>query len=443
MDSNLSKHSNKKKIADELFLKLLEEYPDNLEHHCSALGNKIDDLLKKPSSDTKMRGLPSNMKNIQDIYNDERRLVKILKVLSEVSPEIHSNYYAVTPSIAGLYKALNIPYQNPKKSSCNTSVMESYSIFHTPADLIQYNIEKSKQKFNKSLQIIKRLESLKQQEHEKAETLIMKSKEREKKILENINKKEEDYEKITNGWNDQRTKILMKKKEIQKDLNKQFHEYGIRLEKRMDKLSLSNQNKVKEMCAKQHEKMKKRINDDYSKIANDEQKIKAQALEINEMMQEFQIKIEKSILSYEDTVKKRIENARENNIKVEQRFSQSLTDYNKRVEENLKKVISKSLISEEKRAKKRENFKKYSDGIRNSVKTSFLRNSQGIDSLNQKETLRIKQIENRVSKKTKIFDGIKSKFEEAIREKRQKNLNRFEDHTIKYSKALETQVTII
>ena len=343
-----------------------------------------------------------------------------------------------------LFKGLNIPINNCNILSENSSIIiEPSSIFHKPADVIQYNIERAKQKFDKSVQIIGRIENLKVEEKKKAENMIKKTQEREKKLLEKITKREEEHEKFTMNTNEQRYKILQKKKEIVHDLDNQLFDYGIKLSKRMEKLSIANQEKLREMVSMQHEKIKKRINDDYSKITNDVNKSRIEEGEIRKMIDDLHLRIEKRIFSYEDNVKKRISNARENNIKVDIIFSKSLIEHHKKTEEKIKKIVAKSIASDEKRKKKEENFKKYSVDVRNSVISSFVRNNKGIDNLNERELKRIEQIEQRVTQKSKIFNNIKSKFEEAFREKKQRNSNRFEGHNIKYAKALENQVKFI
>ena len=438
----LTRHAFKKKLGDKLFLRLLEEYPEDLNQQCLNLGCTIEDLKPRSPSGFKEKGIPTDSKNIRQMHSEERRLAKLIKAAGELASDIESKIYLVTSSMGELFKGLNISYSTTKKSSVYSYVIqEPSSIFHKPSDVIQYNIERAKQKFHKSVEIIKRIEGLKAEEKKKTENMIKKSQEREKKLIEELSKREEEHEKLSSTLNEQRHKILQKKKEIEYNLDKQFYHYGLKLDKRMEKLSEINQKKVKDMMNKQHEKMKKKIQD-CSKNSDNESQIKAQENEISKLMQELQEKIEKRILSYEDIVKQKIFNARANNIKVERIFSQSLTDYNKRTEESLKKVIHKSIVSEEKRVKKQERFKKNANELRNSARLSFMRNSKGIESLNEQEMKRVQQIEKRVYEKSKIFNTIKSKFEDAIKQKKQKNTDRFEGHNIKYSKALESQARL-
>ena len=346
--------------------------------------------------------------------------------------------------MADLLKGLNISVFDCRKSSMHSSVILEYSsIFHKPSDLIQYNIERAKQKFNKSVEIINRIEALKTEEKKKAENMIRKSKEREKKMMEEMNKRQEEHEKATLSLQEQRRKILLKKREIEHDLDKQFFEYGVKLEGRMHKLSLMNQRKLREMVEKQRETVKKRIQDDYGKITNAEYQLRIQEGEIREIISSLHSRIEKRIITYEDNVKNRVSNARENNIRVDRIFSKSLTDYNKKTEERLKRAIEKSIVSEEKKGKKQEKFRKYSDDMRNSVRSSSMRTNKLIDNIHEIENRRIQKIEQRSSSKTKIYNDIKSQLAKESREKIQKSINRFEDHSVKYSKALESQVSHI
>ena len=157
----------------------------------------------------------------------------------------------------------------------NSSVInDSSSIFRKPGDLIQYNMERAKQKFNKSVQIIKRLQIIKIEEKKKTEDLIKKTQEREKKLLEEMNKRGAEHEKFTMNTNEQRKKILRKKKEITQELDKQMLEYGLKLNERMDKLSIVNQQKLRDMLSSQHEKFKKQIKDYYNQTTNNINKLK-------------------------------------------------------------------------------------------------------------------------------------------------------------------------
>ena len=346
--------------------------------------------------------------------------------------------------MADLLKGLNIPVFDCRKSTEHSSaILESSSIFHKPIDLIQYNIERARQKFNKSVEVIKRIEGLKTEEKKRTESLIRKSQEREKKLMEDMNKKEEEHGKAALGLQEQRRKILLKKREIENNLDRQFFEYGAKLEKRMHKLSLMNQRKLREEVEKQRETVKKRVMDDYGKITNAENQLRIQESEIREIISNLNSRIEKRIITYEDNVKNRVSNVRENNIRVDRVFSKSMTDYNKKTEERLKQAIEKSIVSEEKKVKKQEKFRKYSDDVRNSVRSSFMRTNKMIDNIHDIENKRIQKIEQRCNSKSKIYNNIKSQFAKEFQEKIQKNTNRFEDHNVKYSKALESQVSFI
>lgn len=442
METSSRRHAFKKRLGDKLLYKLQTMYPDEFKEQCFKLEYDINDLALKEAADFLEKGMPSDMSNMRYVHYEERRQAKILKIASEMVEFIGSKFYSATPSMEDLLKGLNISNSHRNPSGRSSVILESSSIFHKPADLIQYNVERAKQKFNKSLEIIKRLEGIKAEEKKKTENIIRRSQEREKKTLNNLNKIEEEHGKQTLSVQEQRKKILQKKRDIESNLDSQFIDYGMRLERRMNKLSVINQRRLREMVAKQRENIKKRVNDDYSKITNDEHRLQIQENEIKEMIGNLHQRIEQRIASYEDNVRTKVISARENNSRVDKIFSQSLTDYNKKTEERLQKVIAKSLASEQKRNKKQEKFNKYSSEVRNSVRSSFMRTNKGIEEVNQLENKRIQQIEQRVSSKTKIYNDIKSKFQREFKEKRQKNYNKYEDHTAKYSKALESQARL-
>jgi hypothetical protein len=317
--------------------------------------------------------------------------------------------------------------------------MEYSSIFKKPADVMQYNIERARQKFNKSVEVIRKLESIRADEKKRAESKVRKSEERDKKLREEFSKRSFEHSKQTLSTVEYRQKILQKKKEIVSQLDRDFQAYGNNLNKRMQKLSIAHQKKLKELVEKQFQKMKSRIHSDYSKVIQDEVQLKLQAKEIEKSMEELDQRINSRLRSYESNVKQRISNAREKNHHVERIFSKSLSDYHKKSEEKLVKAIRKSLVGEEKRCKKQEQYSKYANDMKASVQKSFMRNSRGLEGLSEVEIQRIKNIENRVSNKAKIFNELKNKFEVAIREKKQKNSSRYENHGIQYSRALESQ----
>lgn len=346
----------------------------------------------------------------------------------------------MSASFAQLFASLNQLVTNDFRSSQNSSVMIEYSsIFKKPSDVMQYSVEKARQKFNKSVEVIRRLESIKAEDKRRAESKVRRSEEREYKLKQEFSKRSVEHSKHTLSTVEYRQKILEKKKQMTQKLDQEFHNYGTQLNKRMHKLSKANQSKLKEIVQKQYEKMKSRIHSDYSKVIQDEVQLKLQAKEIESSMQELENRISSRLRSYESNIKQRVSNAREKNERVTRIFSKSLSDYHKKSEERLVKVIRKSLIGDEKKSKKQENYSKYSNDLKTSAQKSFMRNSKGLEGLSDLEIQRIRNIENRVSNKTKIFNELKNKFEVAIREKKQKNSNRFESHGVQYSKALESQ----
>lgn len=306
--------------------------------------------------------------------------------------------------------------------------------------MIQYNINRARQKFNKSVEIINRIENLKAEEKRRTESVIKKNQERDKKMLEEFNKREIEHDKQTLNTIEYRQKILQKKKENMEQLDKQFLEYGKQLEQRMMLLSEANKKKLKELVQKQHRDMKLRIQKDYSRGVQNSLNVKMQDREVEKSMEELENRISKRLRSYENNVRQRVSNARDNNHKVEKVFSKSLIDYNKKSDDSLIKVIRKSLISQDKRSRKQENFNKYSSNLRTSAEKSFMRNSRGLSGNTDMENERLRNIERRATYKTKIFDDLKSKFEVAIREKKQKNSSRFLNHSTQYSRALESQL---
>ena len=438
MDSPITKHTIKRTQADKLLDHLNETYPDDLVSCCSHFRIQLSELIPSDLLSFVKKGTPSSTSSYRFIHHEERRLAKILKVASELSRSIERNLNIVTPSLTSLYKSLEIPTNSTK--SVNSSVMiENLSVFHKPEDLIQYNIEKTKKKFNKSVQVIKRLEFIKAEEKRKADELIRKVLEKDKKILENLSKRDKIIGKHNNSLEDYRNKILQRKKKINEEIEDKFEKFGNKLKNRLETLSLDNQKKLMQQMKQLQEKIRKKVDDEYLKMNQINSVGKAQFKEVENSVQEVEDKIRKRIEKYEENVQRKILNAKENNEKVEKVFSKSLEDSNRKNKETLIKAVEKSFELEHKRMKKLEKFQKYSNTMKNTVLSSFARTYKGIEGLNQSEIKRIEKIENRVNEKNKIFQEIKNNFDEAIKAKKQKNYNRFENHNIKYSTALENK----
>lgn len=441
MELDSIKHSLKRKLADELLQKLLSVYEENFQVFCLQLGFPVKDLQPKPYESFSEKGTPSTAKNYRFIHYEERRIAKILKAATEFYNPINNNLQSASPSLLSLLKALHLPIMfGTNFNASSTMSMEPSISFKNHSEFLQQNIERSKQKFNKSLQVIKRLEFLKAEEVRKTEELMRKSAEREKKLILELNKRDEKMGKAKNNVYEQRNRILKKRKDIENEIDKQAFAFASKLEERMGKLGEINKKRLKDMVGKQQQKIKKRVSEDCSKSFVDEMQYRQQDSEIKGHIQDLQEKTEKKITNYEDSVQKKINSARENNIKVEKVFTQSIIDSNKREEEKLKKIIEKSILTEEKRSKREEKYRKVSDVVRKSMNSSFARNNKFVENLNNLESKRIQQIENRECLKTQTFYELKDKFEKNNQLKREKNISRFEVHGIKYSEALEHQV---
>ena len=437
MDSPITKHTFKRAQADKLLDYFNEIYPEDLVSCCSHFGIQLSELVPADLATFDKKGTPSGTSTHRLVHHEERRLAKILKIASELSKSLERNPKIVTPSLTSLYKSLEIPTAT---NSVNSSlIIENFSVFHKPDDLIQYTTEKTKRKFNKSVEVIKRLESIKAEEKRKADELVKKVEEKDKKIMQNLNKRDEMMGKHNNSLEDYRNKILQKKKKINFDIEQKFQNFGNKLKNRLENLSQDHQRKLVQLMKQQQDKIKKKVDDEYLKMTQFHSVNKAQFIEVENSVQEVEDKIRKRLEKYEENIQRRIMNAKENNEKVDKIFSKSIEDSNRKNEEKLAKLVEKSFELEHKRMKKQEKFQKYSNTMKNTVMSSFFRTSKGIEGLNQNEVKRIEKIENRVNEKNKIFNEIKNRFEENMKVKKQKNSNRFVHHSLNYSNALENK----
>lgn len=442
MDIEDNKDANiDKTVVNKLLKKLTSLFYDELKTSCDAAGYHITDLLPKSKEFFHEKGSPSEVENIRFLHFEENRIAKILKISTDIASNPENHLYR-SQSTVSLMKQLKIPISIQPRTSraASMSNSEPYKTFHKPQDLIQYNYEKEKEKYEKSLNMIEKISSLKEQERKKNELKIKMMEERERKLRADKQKREEEHEKNKEQKIEKRKQILNKKYHIENNINEQCIEIGNQLELRMRQLSEREKKILRDKLRRKQEKIKEWINNDFKKIIMDEMKIKQEEEKAEEMIKDLQVKIEKRVKTYEKNVKKKIQSAHSHSVKVEKRFSESVKDDSYKQEEKLKKIINKTIKCEEKKDKKSGKFQENSEKLKVIIEKSFDRQLRGVRDVTEAEVRRLEEIEERDSKKMKTVNVIKSKIEKLYEEKKYKNDTRERNHSAKYNKTQENFV---
>eukprot|EP00358_Blepharisma_japonicum_P004188 CAMPEP_0202951822 /NCGR_PEP_ID=MMETSP1395-20130829/33822_1 /ASSEMBLY_ACC=CAM_ASM_000871 /TAXON_ID=5961 /ORGANISM="Blepharisma japonicum, Strain Stock R1072" /LENGTH=182 /DNA_ID=CAMNT_0049660039 /DNA_START=341 /DNA_END=886 /DNA_ORIENTATION=- len=173
-----------------------------------------------------------------------------------------------------------------------------------------------------------------------------------------------------------------------------------------------------------HEEIKKKIEQDFDKIVMSEERFISESEEVEKLMKELEEKIDRRIEKYGKIVKMRIQSAREHAEKVGYIMNLSQIEELKRQEENLKKAIAKSLTLSDKKEKK-ENYAKETVGkTKKMIEKSFNRRTKSLNEKYEEENERIKNIEQRDSRKTKSQLKIQRDVKILRKEKIKKNIEK-------------------
>lgn len=442
MDSEQSKEVNvDKTLVNKLLKKLTNLFYDELKTVCDLAGYHIADLMPKPKESFVEKGSPSDVESLRFLHYEENRIAKIMKISSDiaVNPESHLHK---SPSTILLMKQLNLNVVAQKIGSRTASLNngEAHKSFHRPQDIIQYNYEREKEKYHRSLKMIEKISGIKEEALRRKQEKIKRIEDRDKKLQADKMKKDEEHEKYTQMQNEKRKNILQKKYQIEENIKKQCCDIGILLEKRMNQLSEKDKKVLREKIRRNQEKIRERINNDFQKSVMDEIRIKDEEKEVEKMMQELQVKIESRVRQYESNVKKRVQTARCHSVKVEQRFTQNLIEENQKQEEKLKKMIDKTMKSEEKKDKKATLSKENAEKMKTEIEKSFDRHNRGVKDINEAEIKRLEDIEQRENDKRKSFNIIKSQIKVLYLEKKHQNSYRERKQSAKYSRTQENYV---
>ena len=443
MDSEDTKDTKPDKVlVNKLLKKLTTHFYDDLKRLCDIAGYHLVDLMPKPKDNFAEKGSPSEIENIRFLHHEENRVAKIIKIATDLATSPDNNLYRSQTTL-NLMKQLGIVKASPRKNSRTSSVSggDYYRTFTKPKEVIQFNYEKEKEKYNKSLHMIEKISTIKEEAQRKVELKLKGFAEREKKLLAERQKKEEEHEKHTHLQVERRKQILNKKYQIEDSINRQCVEIGQLLEQRMNQLTEKDKKILREKMKKKQEKIKTRINDDFQKIIMDEKKIKEEEKTVEVMMKELQQKIESRLRQYEHNVKKRIQTARSHSEKVDQKFSQCIKEDTEKQDEKLKKIVYKSKLCEEKKEKKINLAQENSEKLKTDIEKCFDRQNKGIQDINYAEVKRQEEIEQRELEKRKTFNVIKSQIEKIYEDKRYNNSKKERTHSATYNHNQELHVT--
>ena len=433
-----------KALVNKLLKKLTNNFYDEVKCMCDVAGYHLTDLLPKTKENFQEKGSPSEIENIRFLHHEENRIAKIMKIAGDIAGNPENTLFK-SQSTINLMKQLGIHTLTNRKTSRTTSLCgnDNYKSFHKPQDLIQYNYEKEKEKYHKSLHMIEKISNIKEEAQRKVEQKLKMFAEREKKLMAEKHKKDEEHEKHTQMQVEKRKQILNKKYQIEESINRQCLDIGELLEQRMMLLTEREKKILREKMIKQREKIKTRINNDFQRIVMDEMKIKEEEKTVEVMIKELQKKIESRVHQYECNVKKKVQTAKNHSEKVEHKFNQNLKDESAKQEEKLKKVVFKSQLCEEKKDKKTTLAKGEADRLKNEIEKCFDRHSKGIKEVDYAEIKRLEDIEQRDLDKRKTFSVIKDQIQNIYKEKKYQNSTKERNHSAKYNVTQENYVIII
>ena len=443
MDSSETKDAKPDKtLVNKLLKKLTNHYYDDLKRLCDVAGYHLVDLMPKSRESFSEKGSPSEIENIRFLHHDENRVAKIMKIANDLATSSENNLYR-SQSTLNIMKQLGILVPSKRKNSRTSSMSgtDYYKTFTNPKEIIQFNYEKEKEKYNKSLHMIEKISTIKEEAQRKVEQKLKSFSEREKKLLAERQKKEEDHEKHTQVQVERRKQILNKKYQIEQSINRQCVEIGELLEQRMNQLTEKEKKILRDKMKKKQEKIKIRINNDFQKIIMDEKKIKEEEKAVEVMIKELHHKIESRVHQYEHNVKKKMQTARSHSEKVDQKFSKCLKEDSVKQEEKLKKIVYKSQLCEEKKEKKTNLAQENAEKLKTDIEKCFDRQNKGIQDINYAELKRQEEIEQREMEKLKTFTEIKGQIEKIYQNKRYKNYKNERTHSATYTHKQELHVS--
>ena len=398
---------------------------------CADLGLKLEDFNPASVDNFSSKGVTSDLKDIRYLHFEECRIAKIIKIASEVVKALSTK----NPSDIEELKLLLSPFsptKNSRKSSARPSRSESLFAFTKPSDIIIFGLEKEREKFQKSVQALERITNLREKAKAQAELKRKLFEKKEKTVVRNRNKKENEFRKTVLINNEKRQKILQKKYKIRENIDKLMAEYGVNLEKRMAKLSELQKIEIREKLKKKHLKLREKLENERKRLESHQKQIQDDNFVAEELINQIQNKINKKVADFMSSVQTRVQSAKSHSLKVDSILRTSIQIDSVNYFNNLRKSVDKSLLSSKKLDKKLSLTSDSSQKLKNMMNESFKKHRRGLSEKNEEELRRLEQIKTRIDSKQRVFRNIQKNITKKYEEKRQKNFLRMENHFRSY-----------
>ncbi|CAG9327180.1 unnamed protein product [Blepharisma stoltei] len=423
--------------AETLLEFLLDKLQEETKSECEHLGFAIEELFPLNAKEFNDKETSSKLSLPRYNHYEQKRFVKLLKVSTEICQKLEGKNPLAFAKLQNLINGINLSESlSPVKPKGSLNSVSHSVTFQSPHDVIDYCYTRERKKYNQSLRVLNNISTIKKEEFEKIQEKISQFDLKEKKIKAELQKKEEKHEKHTEIQNIKRHQHLEKKSEIEEIFKKQCGRHFLELEGKMKKLSEANKIKIREKLKDKHEEIKKKIEQDFEKIVMSEERFISESEEVEKLMKELEEKIDRRIEKYGKIVKMRIQSAREHAEKVGYIMNLSQMEEIKRQEENLKKAIAKSLTLSDKKEKK-ENYARETVGkTKKMIERSINRRTKSLNEKYEEENERIKNIEQRDSRKTKSQLKIQRDAKILRKEKIKKNIEKKSEQIEKYMKEM-------
>lgn len=437
MDSNTEK---RREYASKLLEELLTNHLEETQNICNELNMKLDDLSQTSPDSFMGKGVTSDMKQVRFNHFEERRIAKIFKITSEVSKILESNFEKTSQNLKSILS--NAPKaKSCRGSSAHSARSESHSLFTRPQDMISHGLQKEKDKFNRSVRTLERISFLRQEAKNQAEAKRKQFEVQNKVIMHNRYKKSQEFQKTVMTNVEHRKKILEKKYQNIKDIDKVMLEYGEGLEKRMMKLDEWQKVEIRKQLKKKGAKLRQRLIDEKTKFEIEQEKTRCESMLAGELIENITQKIDRRVMEYINNISSRVQTAKGHSVKVNNTLKTCLRIEGLNYSDSLRKNVNKSLLSSKKVAKKYLMASESSEKMKKIMNESFQKHKRIISEVSSEEVRRLEKITARSREKEKLCDRIQKDINRKYEEKKQQNYTRMERHFQAYIEKQRDEVS--
>ena len=430
----------RKRLASQMLEELLKTSYEETLKLCEELGIKLEDLNPVPKDLFKEKGVTMDLVSIRFNHHEERRIAKILKIGAEIGKSHDGNPYSASPALNSLLKLSENPrlsHQNSVKSS----KAESFS-FTKPQHYISYGLEKEKDKFNKSLRTMERISMLREAAKTQADIKRQKFDQQSNTITQNRSRRSEEFQKSVENNVDRRKKILNKKQENLRQVDKEMMDYGKLLERRMNKLNDWQKVEVRNKLSHKLQKFRERMEERRIRRETENRLDKEYDALAENWLKEIKGKIDKRVNDYLGLIGSRVQSARDHSVKVNSTFKNCMKIDSFNHTESLRKNVHKSLMTSKKLRQKSLMASDSSEKMRKTLNESFQKNRRGLSEISMEESRRLQVINNRFQEKEKVFVVVRNSITNRYEERKQKNFMRTERHFRNYIEKQREEVDV-